>query len=65
MTFDFDEDELELLRRALDNYAAYERSQRHDERPAERLLEPDRAAAAERTVQSPRRQSQSGPVSDA
>ena len=39
MTFDFDEDELELIRRALDNYAAYERSQRRDERPAQRLLE--------------------------
>ena len=28
VSFDFDEDELELLIRALDNYAAYERSQR-------------------------------------
>ena len=65
MTFDFDEDELELLRRALDNYAAYERSQRRDERPAERLARADRAAAAERTGQSHRRQSQSGAVSDA
>jgi hypothetical protein len=35
MTFDFDEDELELIRRALHNYAAYERSQRRDERPAQ------------------------------
>jgi len=39
MTFDFDENELELLRRALDNYAAYERSQLRDDGVARRLLE--------------------------
>jgi len=39
MTFDFDEDELDLLRRALDNYAAYEHSQLRDDGAAKRLLE--------------------------
>ena len=39
MTFDFDEDELELLIRALDNYAAYERSQLRDDRPARGLMD--------------------------
>ena len=39
MTIDFDEDELDLLRRALDNYAAYEHSQQRDDGAARRLLE--------------------------
>ena len=39
VTFDFDEDELDLLRRALDNYAAYEHSQLRDDGMARRLLE--------------------------